>query len=533
MDPLLEQGKLPNLRKLIERGVRGPLRSTLPPVTAPAWSTFMTGVNPGGHGIFQWRTYDPTTYTCVNENVVTSAAIAGTTFWDYLGQAGYRVAAITVPITYPTWPVNGYLLSGYPCPDTKRNFTYPESWGETLPQSYNFSADYYLNASEEEILVNGLDMLDKRTEMVLDLARSDPLDALVLVLGEIDRAQHDFWQYRDSRFPQYHGKDAVRFREAIDWHYIVSDIQVGRLLELANADTTVIIMSDHGGGPHPTRNFYPNAWLRERGYLTQKHTHPSLKERLVRRGIATARRLIPYEERLRRMLPARFVHAARTYSLDITNVDWSRTVAYHFPMYHPAAGIEINVRGRQPEGIVEPGTEFERVREEVIQALREARDPQTGESIATEVYRSEELYHGKFAHIAPDIVYLTGPGHYAEPGLPEAWVMDAPLDKMTEYFGVHTLDGIFIAAGPGVRSGVNLDSASIADIAPTVLYAMSQPVPEHMDGHVLTDIYTSEHLTAHPVQRIEAALEVQSVEAHTDQEEEEMRDKLRGMGYIS
>jgi predicted AlkP superfamily phosphohydrolase/phosphomutase len=219
--------------------------------------------------------------------------------------------------------------------------------------------------------------------------------------------------------------------------------------------------------------------------------------------------------------------------MDLDIVDWSRTMAYHFPMYHPVAGVEINVRGRQPQGIVEPGADFERVRGEVVAALRDARDPETDRPFVTEVYKSEEVYEGPYLGIAPDIVYRTGSEHYAEAGLPDAWVKPAPLMEMTEYFGVHTMEGVLVVAGPTVRAGVAVTNANIGDIAPTLLYALGEPVPRHMDGRVLTEVFEPEHLDAQPPRYAELALQREVVAGHTAREEEEMRAKLRGLGYIS
>ncbi|MGD8624763.1 MAG: alkaline phosphatase family protein [Anaerolineae bacterium] len=531
--PLVAQGRLPHLARLLAQGSSGPLRSTLPPVTAAAWSTFMTGQNPGRHGIFQWRTYDPTTYTGLDERIVTASRLVGRTFWDYLGAAGWRAGVITVPVTYPPWPLNGFMLSGYPCPDAQKNYTFPPELSQSLPESYNFSVDHYLNATPRQILNDGLEMLARRTSLALQTIDEMDLDLCVLVLGEIDRAQHDFWRYADARFPEY-AAAGDGFRQAIARHYEVSDQQLGRLLEMAGDDVPVIVMSDHGGGPHPRRYFHTNAWLRQQGWLATRHQAPSLRGRLLRQAIAALRRRLPFEEKLRRLLPAGLVNRARRVSLNIADVDWSRTRAYRFNMYHPAEGIEINLRGRQPGGIVAPGAEFEALLAEIMAALRRATDPQTGQPIVAELYRKEELYDGPYLEIAPDLVAVLDAGHKA--GIESAGPFTAPVplgDLPRDHSGVHTMDGILIARGPGIRRGATLTGAQIGDLAPTILYLAGQPVPAGMDGRVLEALFEPEHLAAHPPVRADPTqVTIPDTGAVSDDDDAAMRDKLRGLGYI-
>jgi predicted AlkP superfamily phosphohydrolase/phosphomutase len=532
--PLIHKGRLPHLQRLIETGTSASLRSTLPPVTAPAWSSFMTGTNPGKHGIFQWRTYDPTKYTCVDESVVTAARLAGNTFWDILSSYGHRVGIITVPVTYPPWPVNGFMLSGYPCPDAHKNYTFPQAYADSLTERYNFSADYYLAASEEEVWRNGLEMLRKRTSLAIELIRKENLDACVLVLGEIDRAQHDFWKYYDSSFPAYHSKNGHAFREVIAEHYEVSDAQVGRLLELADEQTTVVVMSDHGAGPHPSRYFHTNSWLKSLRLLEQRSSRIERTAGGMRRGLEIIRSILPFEERVRRMLPAGVVHGARQISLNISSVDWSRTKAFRFPMYHPAEGIEINLRGRQPQGIVEPGAEYEETRDLIVDQLRRARDPETGVAIVEEIHKQEEIYSGPYLQIAPDIVFVTSPQFKAEREIGPEYVCPVPLDQLEKYNGLHQMDGIFIAQGRRIKAASAVEGAGIMDVAPTVLYAMGLPVPEHMDGRVLVDAFVPSYLHAHPPQYTSGSAPIQGLDSGLSPEDERaMRDKLRGLGYLS
>jgi predicted AlkP superfamily phosphohydrolase/phosphomutase len=532
--PLIQDGKLPHLRRLIETGTSASLRSTLPPVTAPAWSSFMTGTNPGKHGIFQWRTYDPTQYTCVDESVVTAARLAGTTFWDVLSSYGYKVGILTVPVTYPPWQVNGFMLSGYPCPDARRNYTFPAAYADNLTESYNFSADYYLAASEEEVWSNGLEMLRRRTSLAMELTREENLDVCVLVLGEIDRAQHDFWKYRDPSFPAYDTEEGRTFRHVIAEHYEVSDAQIGRLLELAGDETTVIVMSDHGAGPHPPTYFHTNSWLKSLGLLELRPRRLNPAGGGLRRGLEIVRSMLPFEEQVRRMLPAGVIHRARRISLNISDVDWSRTKAYRFPMYHPAEGVEINVRGRQPQGIVEPGTEYEEVRDLVVEQLRQAADPETGVPIVEEVHKREDIYSGPYLEIAPDIVFVTSSRFRAEREIGQDYVGPVPLKLLEKYNGLHQIDGIFLARGKNIRAAGTIEGARIMDVAPTVLYAMGLPIPGDMDGRAILDAFHPSHVESHPPEFSDGPVQGSGADYGLSPEDEQaMRDKLRGLGYLS
>jgi predicted AlkP superfamily phosphohydrolase/phosphomutase len=464
--------------------------------------------------------------------VVTAAPLVGATFWDILGSFGFRVGVITVPVTYPPWEVNGFMLSGYPCPDVKRNYTYPPEWGEGLKESYNLSVDHYLHASEEEIIAAGLDLLQRRTSLAIDLSRKEGLEVCVLVLGEIDRAQHDFWKYVDPRFPAYHSPQGGRYRGVIAEHYQVCDAQIGRLLECVTEETMVIIMSDHGAGPHPERCFLTNAWLREQGLLSLRTGGSGLVERGFKGLLSLAREAIPFEEGLRRALPPGVVQRLREVNLGVSQIDWGRTKAYRFPMYHPAEGIEINLRGRQPQGMVEPGEEYEALRASIIEALKGLRDPEDGRPIVKEVYRREELYRGPYLEIAPDIVFISP--YKAEGGVEERYLPPVPLGRLTKKSGVHHLEGVFLAQGEGIKKGAKLEEAEIIDLAPTILYALGAPIPAEMDGKVLLQIFEPAYLSSRQPRYLEGKVEARMAGSRlSPQEEEEIKDKLRGLGYIS
>jgi predicted AlkP superfamily phosphohydrolase/phosphomutase len=293
-------------------------------------------------------------------------------------------------------------------------------------------------------------------------------------------------------------------------------------------------MSDHGGGPHPERFFHTNAWLRAGGWLSLNRARPGFASRAKRQALAWVRARLPFEERLRRLLPARIVHRARQVSLNIADVDWSQTRAYRFNMYHPAEGIAINLKGRQPQGIVSPGAEYDSLVADIMAALRQATDPETGRPIVAEVYRRDEIYDGPYLEIAPDIVLVLGPGHKAGVESSGASTAAAPLGGLPrDLSGVHTMDGILIARGPGIQQGIEIENSQIADLAPTILHLAGQPVPPTMDGRVLGELFTPDDLARRPISySAESRLQVGDESSVSDQDDRAMRDKLRGLGYI-
>ena len=213
-------------------------------------------------------------------------------------------------------------------------------------------------------------------------------------------------------------------------------------------------------------------------------------------------------------------------------IDWSRTQAVSGS---PATeGIFVNLKGREPQGIVEPGAPYEALRERLMAELAALRDPETGEPILHAVYRREALYEGPFLDLLPDVVFDLGDGPYLAS---DASAAAQVLERLPEGFlqGRHRSTGIFVASGPGIREGERLEGARIVDVAPTVLYALGLPIPEDMDGHPLLEIFAEGYRAANPVQYASPTLidEDAPDQTYDDEDAAEMERRLRGLGYVS
>ncbi len=534
------ENKLPFLKQIMQNGVYGKLKSTYPPISPAAWTTFATGYNPGKHGTYDFRDYDPRRYSCFADTIVDSNAFAGKSVWDLIGAAGQKVGVITVPVTYPAWKVNGFMVSGYPTPDAARSFAYPAELGERIPPLTEDST-FFKSASHSEVLKELVRITHLRTDVSIAELKQDEYGFFIMVIGATDRAHHDWWKFIDPKHPAYDPQEAAIYGDYILEVYKAADACIGKFLEVINDETTVIVMSDHGGMAHPKYYLNTNYWLRTLNLLT-----PSAKASKTQSGVKGAFkkfyrnkiRRLPYLEKLYRSLPQGLKKVATNLDsqtmMNLDVIDWKRTRAYRFPMYPPVEGIMINVAGRQPEGCVQPGEEYEALRTRVLEELRSLREPTTGEPIVLEAYRREELYHGERLETAPDIIVVTQDCYKGGTGIDEL-IGEVPLEVISKLSGVHRMDGIILAQGPHIRRDARVEGANIIDVAPTILYALGMPIPSDMDGKPLTDFFEDTHTQ----QTAASYTDERNVEdvatdeyGYSEEEEESVRLKLEALGYL-
>lgn len=533
--PLMNAGEMPTLAALERRGVSATLLSTYPPISAPAWVTFLTGNNPGRHGVYNFQNLDLSRYSSFSETLVNSSYFRGKTLLDHAGAEGKRILAYRIPLTYPAWPINGLLVSGPPTPDRKRAYATPADQAAELPAMTLLSHDELARAKRagdiaaiDACNAYELKVMDQITRRALD----DGTDIIVTFTGIPDGLHHSFWHLHDPRSPLHdpaasaHDKSIIR-----RWYAEIDRMLAGWLAGLGD-EWAVIVLSDHGGGPAPTRYLNVNYVLAEHGYLQRTSASRARVARLVSRQVNALRRRVPGKVWLKNHLPARFKSQMRQLRNGTSRIEWLATRAYAVPIFFPVTGINLNVRGRQPQGVVEPGAEYERLRDELMRVMAALRDPTSGAPLCRRVLRKEEVLAGPHLDNVPDILLVTAEGidggHDVDQLL--AAVPEAALRNVS---GSHTMEGIFFAAGAPFEAGRRLETVALGDVLPTVLHLAGVAIPEGIDGGVLADALRPDYRAAHPVTTTRArAGGDDDGDALSAGEEHEMRKFLQDLGYI-
>jgi predicted AlkP superfamily phosphohydrolase/phosphomutase len=530
--PWIDAGYLPTFKWITENGVAGPLWSVVPPVSPPAWTSFMTGCNPGKTGIFDFIDYVPTSYYR-RPKFVNSQSIQRETIWELLSRCSRQVGVLYHPITYPPFQVNGFMVSGFLAPRSSAKFTYPADLWKELQQGdlwklYRELADQETMEKNEylEILDQMFSTTVKTTFHLLETRRCD---CFMVVMHFTDSVSHFFW--KESLSSPENNDDTIRYSNPILHYYQRSDDFLAQLLERLSEDTMLMLMSDHGLGPAFTRVVYINEWLRQRGYLDIREN--GVSQSLLQLGISRdflkgmARRmgLGSHIRRLSAKIPVSVKRKVPGQSLNLYDVNWANTRAYFQPFGYPWQGIWINTRGIKPQGIVEPRAEYEKLREELIEQIKDLRDHERDKAVVETALRREEVYNGPYTHLAPDILVRTADDYNGLPQIGQGVIADAPPQRWS---GVHRDKGFWAASGPGIAQIPGQYDANLVDLAPTVLHYMGLPVPIGMDGCVLTRVLREQHPVSYSSDLFDGRQEFEL----SEDEEKELTKRLKDLGYL-
>ncbi len=538
IDTWVRRGDLPNLCALIGDGARRRVRSTMPAVTFPAWTSFMTAASPDLHGVTDFTVRREGRYAV---SFVNSSYRRLPTAWSLFSSAGLRVGVYALPATYPAEVLNGIQVCGFDTPmgaGYGRGFTFPgdlvgrlhERYGDVAvgsPQQARIDEDWY-----EDARASMLETIRLRTRIVSDLLSEDSFDVFMVHYGESDTVSHHFWQYHDPGSPRHRAGGPA---DAVFEIYRELDSSLGRLMETVGGVSDLMLISDHGSGGSSDRAVYWNRWLATSGFLS--FAGASLAGLTGRAAKELALRVLP--TRLQAGLFSRLQSAAGSVESmsRFSGIDWAKTRAYSEELnYFPS--IWLNIKGREPEGIVEPKDRY-RLEEDIIAALGEFEDPFDGERVVRRVLRREEVYEGPYAGRIPDLILeLAEPDGYSYAGCSSrGGAESASVRKLTaremsgqrgtSMSGAHRPFGMCVLSGPSVRPG-SYDDADLHDAGATMMALARVAPPEHANGRPWDDV-----LAVGGAGLRQPSYDLPGCPAPSSSADEaELASRLRSLGYL-
>jgi len=431
--------RMPNVTALCERGTYGPMRSTIPPITVPAWMSMVTGYDPGELGVYGFRNRRAGSYDL---DLVTAADVQQPRLWERLGEHGKRVSVLFVPPTYPAQPVRGQLVSCFMTPDLEGLWCYPSTLARELTDKfgdYKMDVEGFRQRSPIDIRADIEAMTRQHFAIARHLWQTRSPDFMMLVEMGPDRLHHAFYRHMDDAHPR-HDPQSPFVNVGADY-YALLDEEIGRLIALADDDTTIMLVSDHGA--------------------RVMHGGICVNQCLIDRGDLVLRTPVSQPTPFSRL-----------------DIDWSRTRAWAEGGYY--ARVFLNVQGREPNGVIAQ-RDFAAERDRLADALRALPCPSFGPQIEHRVVTPEQAYP-RANGLPPDLCAFFGDLAYRSIGSVGhgGWYVD---DNDTgEDSCNHDWNGIFAIGGAGVIARGALDRCSIYDVAPTVLDLFGITPPNDWTG---------------------------------------------------
>ena len=434
---------LPNIRSVMEEGVYGKLRSTIPPITVPAWTSMVTSQDAGQLGFYGFR--NRKSYDYEDLYFANATSVKAKTIWNYLSRQRLQSLVFGVPQTYPPKPLKGVMVSSFLTPSKDVQWTHPREAAREVDMAaggdYIIDVKDFRTDNKEELISEINEMTRRRFASFRHFARKKEFDFMMMVEMGPDRIHHGFWRYFDKEHRLYEPDHL--YENVIKNYYMLLDEELGMLLNDLPVDTSVMMVSDHGARKMDGA-ICVNEWLRQEGLLKLK------KE----------------PEEPTKLTP------------DMVN--WKKTKVWGEGGYY--ARIFMNVEGREPKGII-PAADYESFRNE-LKAKLEAIPNEKGEPIGTRVCKPEEIYK-EVNNIAPDLITFFGDLDWRSAGSVGTGAVHMFENDTGPDDANHDWDGIFIWDHPAKVKPKVKDPYSIYDIAPTVLKFFDIDIPEHMIGEPL------------------------------------------------
>jgi len=523
---------MPNLGRLIKSGASGPMFSTIPPISGPAWLSLATGMRPENTSVYDFLNRKDDSYRLQG---VTSADCAGRAIWDYLSKAGKRVGILNYPICVPPYAVNGFMTAGFlASPDSV--FTYPAGLKQELNEAaggeYELSVPYHdVRYNDTGLFLSDMQrVLDKKLRAASCLLREKQWDFFWVVISETDWLQHIMWRHIDESHPLHEGEASKRLHEEFKKVWGRIDDAIGELCDMAGKQTNIIVLSDHGFGTND-EVFKLNVWLERQGYLIWRKSQKKLL-RQVRQAVCSYGKAIARKVKLHKFAP-KLYNWGRTQKIKLAEnlvekIDLERSIAFDPGHTMPFGGVYINER------LVETAEKKQQLIREIAEKLRNWTDER---SVKVDIWPRDGS-PGVGTNTGPDLII--GVDDWRCVILKDR--TDGPIFERRPYSarhtGSHRMNGIFAAAGPDIRKHA-MDSISVFDIAPTVMYLFDLAAGRQMDGRILKDIVTAEYLARHPVKpRSEAQTAGSGAKvdgagiAITGEEQDAIQQHLKELGYM-
>jgi len=514
---------MPNFQKLCSQGVKGTLESTMPPVTPVAWTSLMTGANPGKHGVFAFRKTGPdNSYLPLPVNRMDMEI---PTIFDYYREDPGFVC-LNLPMSFPATELAGCMVSGMMTPQGHTDqAAHPANLLERFSKA---GIDYVIDPKLQESAANDpQDLLggwkeapaefiarlgritDSRMQAVRLLMNEQDWSVFICIVVGTDRLQHIFWD-------EIVGEGDHGLTPSLWDYYHLLDDQLGRLMDDLEDDDVLMLVSDHGF-VKTHGSFQTNEWLRRQGWLKKREAKKSplypLKVFLNRMGITRAK--------LGRVLSE---GQSSKLQLMASHIDWAGSQAF---LNGPFA-IRINLKDRETLGCVAQ-KDFDRLVGEIITGLRELRD-EAGEPMIAEVFRGSDIYHGDARGQAGDVVFAFRDdlNYVAYAGELGSELFRTDIAKS----GDHRVDGIFAAWGGGIRNLDHEIRLSICDILPTLMHLNGRSVPEICDGKIALEITQDDH-PPEIDRNWQRFAGTRSVVTYNQDQEAEINQRLKDLGYLS